>query len=225
MERLLIVDDDRSLQRALTRLFEAEGFNVQVEGDGKSALEAFSKAPLTAIILDLRLPVIPGQDVCRAIRQQSSTVPIVILSATTDLLNKVSLLELGADDYITKPFSPRELLARVRAAIRHAPRLAAHDLVAFDGVCVNFTSMDITLDQQPITLTALDFKILKYFIQNARRVISRSELLREVTGCPPYASLHSVNDHISHLRHKLERDPVNPIHFLTVHRVGYKFVP
>ena len=121
MERILVIDDDQRIQRALKRLFEPEGYHVDVSGDGKSALDAFRRAPPTAIILDLRLPEIPGVDVCREIRRRSSSAPIVILSAAVDVRDKVLLLELGADDYVSKPFSPRELLARVPAAIRHAP--------------------------------------------------------------------------------------------------------
>src|SRR5438552_9396582 len=118
MERILIVDDDLAVRKALKRLFESEGYDIEISSDGESALEAFPTSAPTAVILDLRLPVVSGQDVCREIRQQSSTLPIVVLSAATDVADKVLLLELGADDYVTKPFSPRELLARVRTAMR-----------------------------------------------------------------------------------------------------------
>src|SRR5438552_16571390 len=118
METILIVEDDRSTQKALKHLFESEGYAVEIRGDGKSALEAFRTSAPTAVILDLRLPVVSGQDVCREIRQQSSTLPIVVLSAATDVADKVLLLSLRADDSVTKPFSPAELLARVRTAMR-----------------------------------------------------------------------------------------------------------
>src|SRR5438309_8226356 len=121
-ERILFVEDDRAVQKALRRLFEAEEFAVDVERDGKSALEAFRATVPSAIVLDLRLPAMSGRDVCREVKQQVPTLPIIILSATTDVTDKVLLLELGADDYVTKPFSPRELLARVRAAIRRTAR-------------------------------------------------------------------------------------------------------
>ena len=175
MERILIVDDDRAVQKALKRLFEAEGYNVEIRGDGKSALDTFRSSAPTAVILDLRLPVISGQDVCREIRQHSSTLPIVVRSAATDVLDKVLLLEMRADDYVTKPFSPRELLARVRTAIRHTRASAVRDLATFDGVCVDFARMEVTFDGQPIALTAQEFKILKFFLQNTERVISREE--------------------------------------------------
>jgi DNA-binding response OmpR family regulator len=224
MERILIVDDDRAVQKALKRLFESEGYDTEISGDGKSALEAFRTSAPTAVILDLRLPVISGQDVCREIRQQSSALPIVVLSAATDVLNKVLLLELGADDYVTKPFSPRELLARVRAAIRHTHKTDACDLITFNGVWVDFARMEATFEGQVVELTAQEFKILKFFVQNAERVISREELLREVFGYQDYSTSRTVDNHILKLRQKLERDPANPIHFRTVHGVGYKFV-
>ena len=122
MERILIVEDDRAVQKALKRLFESQGYSVEIRADGKSALEAFRTVAPTAIVLDLHLPVMSGKDVCREIKQQLSTLPIVVLSAATDVTDKVLLLELGADDYVTKPFSPRELLARVQAAIRYTDK-------------------------------------------------------------------------------------------------------
>src|SRR5215831_1093232 len=131
MERILIVEDDRVVQRALKRLFESDGYDVDVKADGRSALDAFHADTPTAVVLDLGLPVMSGQDVCREIRRQSFTVPIVILSALSDVRHKVLLLELGADDYVTKPFSPRELLARVRTSIRHAAKQYVHASATF----------------------------------------------------------------------------------------------
>jgi DNA-binding response OmpR family regulator len=122
METILVVEDDRSVQKALKRLFEYEGYKVEISGDGQSALERFRVLLPNAIILDLGLPVVPGKDVCREIRRQSRSVPIIVVSALAEDADKVLLLELGADDYVTKPFSPRELLARVRTAIRHCDR-------------------------------------------------------------------------------------------------------
>src|SRR5215472_7722889 len=134
MERILIVEDDLAVQRSLKRLFEPEGYEVDLRADGKSALEAFRAAAPTAIVLDLRLPALSGRDVCREIKQQSPTLPIIVLSAASDVSDKVLLLELGADDYVTKPFSPRELLARVRAAIRRTSRSPVGDVFSFDGI-------------------------------------------------------------------------------------------
>ena len=225
MERVLVVDDDRQVQKVLKRLFEFEGYEVVLCGDGGSALEAFRRTPPTAVVLDLGLPVIPGVEVCRRMREDSVTAAIIILSARVELLSKVLLLEVGADDYLTKPFSPRELLARVRAAIRHAPKFGFHNVITFDGVRVDFTSMDATFDNQSVALTLTEFKLLRFFVQNAECVVSRDEILRDACDYSNYTSSHVVNEHIFHLRRKLERDPANPVHFRTVHGVGYKFVP
>jgi DNA-binding response OmpR family regulator len=224
MERILVVEDDHAVQKALKRLFESEGFAVEISPDGKSAVESFRQSAPSAIVLDLRLPQMSGRDVCREIKQQSPSVPIIVLSATTDVSDKVLLLELGADDYVTKPFSPRELLARVRAALRRAVRKDSGELISFDGISVDFTKMEVNRDGESIILTAQEFKTLRFLIQNAERVITRDELLNEVWGYQNYPSTRTVDNHILKLRQKLERDPANPTHFRTVHGVGYKFV-
>jgi two-component system, OmpR family, alkaline phosphatase synthesis response regulator PhoP len=225
MERILVVEDDRAVQKALKRLFEAEGFAVEICGDGKSAVEAFRKAVPAAVVLDLRLPAMSGRDVCREVKQQAPSVPILVLSAASDVSDKVLLLELGADDYVTKPFSPRELLARVRAALRRAVRPNATEVTSFAGISVDFTKMEISRNGQPVVLTAQEFKTLKFMLRNAERVITRDELLNEVWGYQNYPSTRTVDNHILKLRQKLEPEPGNPVHFRTVHGVGYKFVP
>jgi DNA-binding response OmpR family regulator len=225
METILIVEDDHAAQKILKHLFESEGYNVETSADGQSALEAFRAADPTAIILDLRLPVVPGKDVCREIRKQSSTLPIVVVSAVTDEADKVLLLGLGADDYITKPFSPRELVARVQAAIRRTHKSEMPDLVEFGGACVNFTTMEATLDGQPVGLTAHEFKLLKFLVQNSQRVIPRDEVLTKVFGYEGDLHTRTVDTHILRLRQKLERKPDNPMHILTLRGIGYKFVP
>jgi len=224
MERILVVEDDHAVQKALKRLFQTEGFEIEISPDGRAALEAFRRATPSAIVLDLRLPLVSGRDVCREIKQQAPAVPIIVLSATTDISDKVLLLELGADDYVTKPFSPRELLARVRAALRRTVRKDTGDVVAFDGISVDFTKMEVTRDREPVGLTAQEFKTLKFLVQNADRVITRDELLNEVWGYQHYPTTRTVDNHILKLRQKLEKDPPNPKHFRTVHGVGYKFV-
>jgi DNA-binding response OmpR family regulator len=223
-ERILVVEDDRAVQKALKRLFETEGFAVEISADGKSAVEAFRRAVPSAVVLDLRLPAMSGRDVCREIKQQMPALPIIVLSATSDVSDKVLLLELGADDYVTKPFSPRELLARVRAALRRNTRIGTGDMFSFGVVSVDFIRMETTREGQPVALTAQEFKTLKFMAQNAERVISRDELLNEVWGYQNYPSTRTVDNHILKLRQKLEKDPANPVHFRTVHGVGYKFV-
>lgn len=222
--RVLVVEDDPTVQKALKRLFETEGYTVEVQGNGQSALESFQAAPPAIVILDLRLPRLSGSDLCKEIKAQAPTLPIVVLSATSDVSDKVLLLELGADDYVTKPFSPRELLARVRAALRHTSRTANVSRVDFDGISVDFKKMEVQRDQKIIVLTAQEFKTLQFLVQNTDRVISRDELLNEVWGYHNYPSTRTVDNHILKLRQKLERDPASPVHFRTVHGMGYKFV-
>src|SRR5690349_6525085 len=224
MERILVVEDDHAVQKALKRLFETEGFEIEISSDGRSALEAFRRAAPAAIVLDLRLPLVSGRDVCREIKQQAPTVPIIVLSAASDVSDKVLLLELGADDYVTKPFSPRELLARVRAALRRTVRTGTGDVVSFAGISVEFGKMEVMREGQPVTSTAQECKTLKFLVQNPERVISRDELLNEVWGYQNYPSTRTVDNHILKLRQKLEKDPANPTHFRTVHGVGYKFL-
>lgn len=222
--RVLVVEDDPSVQKALKRLFETEGYTVEVQGNGQSALESFHAAPPAIIILDLRLPKLSGSDLCKEVKAQAPTLPIVVLSATSDVSDKVLLLELGADDYVTKPFSPRELLARVRAALRHTSRPVNVNRVDFDGISVDFKKMEVQRDKKIIVLTAQEFKTLQFLVLNADRVISRDELLNEVWGYQNYPTTRTVDNHILKLRQKLERDPASPVHFRTVHGMGYKFV-
>jgi DNA-binding response OmpR family regulator len=225
MERILVVEDDRAVQKALKRLFEAEGFLVEVCGDGRAAVDVFQSFRPAAVILDLRLPGLSGRDICHELKKQAPLVPVLVLSAASDVADKVLLLEIGADDYVTKPFSPRELLARVRTALRRVGRTSAMEATGFGKVSVNFKKMEVLRAGELVALTAQEFKTLKFLMQNAERVISRDELLNEVWGYQNYPSTRTVDNHILKLRQKLEPDPVNPVHFRTVHGVGYKFVP
>ncbi|MGO9520274.1 MAG: response regulator transcription factor [Candidatus Korobacteraceae bacterium] len=226
-ERILVIEDDRAVQKALKRLFEAEGFAVDIAGNGAVGLEMFRLAPPSVLVLDLSLPGTPGQDVCREISQAAPSLPIIILSARTEVMDKVLLLELGAHDYVTKPFSPRELLARVRTAMRRSQSLRTPltETFVFADVKVDFTKMELWRDGNLVQLTSQEFKVLKFMIQNAERVLSREELLNHVWGYRNYPSTRTVDNHILRLRQKLEKDPANPLHFRTVHSSGYKFVP
>lgn len=225
MERILVVEDDRAVQKALKRLFEAEGFQVEICGDGKIAVETFQACRPAAVILDLRLPGVSGRDICHELKKQAPLTPVLVLSAASDVADKVLLLEIGADDYVTKPFSPRELLARVRTALRRVVRTSSMESSGFGKVSVNFKKMEVSRNGELVALTAQEFKTLKFLMQNAERVITRDELLNEVWGYQNYPSTRTVDNHILKLRQKLEPDPVNPVHFRTVHGVGYKFVP
>jgi|SRR5271170_6040256 len=225
MDKILVVEDDPAVQRALKRLFESENYVVEIKSDGNSAVEVFRSSPPTAVVLDLRLPGMPGNDICREFKKTAPSIPVIVLSAKTMVADKVLLLEIGADDYVTKPFSPRELLARVRAAMRRTNQPEPAEVFAFDDVSVDFAKMELTRAKRPVTITTQEFKLLKYFARNPQRVISRSELLDAVWGYQNYPSTRTVDNHVWKLRLKLERQPSNPGHFLTVHGAGYKFVP
>jgi DNA-binding response OmpR family regulator len=224
MKKILIVEDDCAVQKALRRLFESEDYVVEVAPDGQVGLEAFRSSLPCAVVLDLRLPGVPGNDVCREIKKEAPSLPVIVLSAKTEITDKVLLLEIGADDYVTKPFSPRELLARVRAAIRRANRVEFDDVFAFGNISADFAKMELTRDGHTVAMTAQEFRLLKFFAQNRGRVISRAELLNEVWGYDNYPSTRTVDNHIWKLRIKLEDIPANPVHFQTVHGAGYKFV-
>ena len=224
-ERILVIEDDRAVQKALKRLFEGEGFAVDIAGNGAAGLEMFRAAAPSVLVLDLSLPGTPGQDVCREISQAAPSLPIIILSARTEVMDKVLLLELGAHDYVTKPFSPRELLARVRTAMRRSARTPLSETFSFGDVKVDFKKMELWREGNLVQLTSQEFKVLKFMIQNAERVLSREELLNHVWGYRNYPSTRTVDNHILRLRQKVEKDPANPLHFRTVHSAGYKFVP
>lgn len=225
MDRILVVEDDPKVQRALQRLFEPAGFSVALAADGQAGVEAFKSDPPKLVVLDLNLPRMVGRDVCQEMKRVNSTVPIIILSAASDVVDKVLLLELGADDYVTKPFSPRELLARVRVVLRRGTKGIPSNSYSFDQVAVDFEKMEVTRSGSAIQLTAQEFKILKYMIENSEKVLTREQLLNEVWGYQNYPTTRTVDNHILNLRQKLELDPSNPVHFRTVHGVGYKFIP
>jgi len=224
--RILVIDDDSAIRKILKRLFECEGYIVDVAPNGASGLDLFRRSQPCVLVLDLRLRGMTGQEVCREIKQVAPELPIIVLSASSDVSDKVLLLELGADDYVTKPFSPRELLARVRAALRHSPLLDSGDAFGFDDVTVSFSKVEVTRQGESIALSAQEFRTLAFMIQNAERVISRKELLVKVWGYEnDHVRTRTVDNHMSILRRKLEKDPSHPVHFKTIHSVGYKFVP
>lgn len=225
MEKILLIEDDRSVHKALKLLFEPEGYALEVARDGAEGLEAFHAAAPVLVILDLALPKVSGRDVCREIKKAAPSLPVIVLSAASEEVDKVLLLELGADDYVTKPFSPKELLARVRGALRRSRPGGVVERYSFDDVTVDFTKMELKRGGKLIPLTRHEFKALKYFVNNPERVISRAELLNEVWGYDCYPTTRTVDNHVLRLRQKLEKDPANPVWFQTVHGIGYKFVP
>ncbi len=223
-ETLLVLEDDVQIQKTLHRLFSVEGFSVASGRDGTQVMQALLAQRPTAIILDLMLPGISGREICRKIKASSHPAPVIVLSAISDVADKVLLLELGADDYVTKPFSPRELLARVQAAIRRSRKTTQTvPEVSFGDVTVDLYRMEVLRAGSPVPLTAHEFKLLNFFLANADRVLSREELLTEVWGFNCYPSTRTVDNQILKLRQKLEEDPANPCFFRTVHGLGYKF--
>ena len=222
---ILVVEDDIRMQKVLHRIFHDEGYRVALASDGQDGLDAFRAAAPLAVVLDLILPRVSGREVCKRLKTISPDTPVLVLSAISEVVDKVLLLELGAEDYITKPFSPRELLARVQAAIRRRrpPSLAAP--YSFGDCEIDFLKMSARRAGQPVTLTAHEFKLLKFFIDNAERVLSREELLNTVWGYHSYPTTRTVDNQILKLRQKLEADPAVPRHVLTIYGAGYKFTP
>src|SRR6202140_3120065 len=192
MDTVLIIEDSRPMQRTLQRLFEADSLGVRIASDGVEGLESFRREPPNVVILDLKLPVLSGKELCRSLKTEMPSVPIVVLSANADVDDKVVLLELGADDYVTKPFTPKELLARVRRAMgrnirrqqsgANAETASPHDLLLFGDVEIDFTSMEARRSGKLVSMTAQEFKLLRFLSRSTDRVISREELLNEVWG-------------------------------------------
>lgn len=225
MSLILVIEDDPRIQRALRRQFTAEGYEVHIEGEGPSGLDACKRLRPAAVVLDLMLPGLSGRCVCKEIKAWSTDTPVIVLSAVTEVADKVLLLETGADDYMTKPFSPRELLARVQAAMRRARKKVEGMPLGFGDVSVDFLKMEIYKSGTLIPLTAHEFKLLRFFFDNPGRAIARDELLNDVWGLSFHLTTRTVDNQILKLRQKLEADPANPVYFRTVHGVGYKFVP
>ena len=222
---ILIIEDDPRMQKVLRRIFTEERYAAVVAGDGQTGLDLFRSERPLAVILDLILPHISGRELCQTFKSQASEIPIVVLSAITEVADKVLLLELGADDYVTKPFSPRELTARVQAAIRRQRKSAVPTLCRFADCEVDFEKMTVRRNGRPIILTAHEFKLLKFFTENPERVLTREALLNEVWGYNSYPTTRTVDNQILKLRQKLEPDPARPKHLLTIYGAGYKFVP
>ncbi|MDP9455039.1 MAG: DNA-binding response regulator [Actinobacteria bacterium] len=221
--RILLVDDEPSIQKMLVHALEREGFGVYAVGDGEAALEAFSSYDPHLMILDIMLPRIDGTEVCRRIRSQSE-VPIIMLTAKDDEIDRVVGLELGADDYVTKPFAVRELVARVRAIMRRVsvPAGKSQEDLSYDGLRIHLPSRRVNVDGKDVDLTYTEFELLVTLASSPGRVFSRSTLLTRVWG-DEFRDERTVDVHIRHLREKIERDPRNPEFIHTARGVGYVF--
>ncbi|BDC50025.1 DNA-binding response regulator [Bryobacterales bacterium F-183] len=223
--RILVVEDEPAILRGLQDNLRMESFDVLTASDGESGYRMALEAKPDLIILDLMLPKMSGYEICRKLRGDGVNTPILILTARGEETDRVLGLDLGADDYVTKPFSIRELLARVRALLRRAQPAAAEPMMTlrFSGAILDFQKYEATKDGKPVDLTRKEFGIVRFLASRPGVVVSRDELLNEVWGYDAYPSTRTVDNHIASLRAKLEPDPANPKHFLTVHGVGYKF--
>lgn len=226
-KRILLVEDEPGLVMTLSDRLRNEGYVVEAAGDGESGLRRATSESYDLIILDVMLPQRSGLEVCRDLRQRHNQTPVIMLTARGQVADKVAGLKLGADDYLSKPFEMAELLARVEALLRRAPGEtppARDGSFQFGAVCVNFEQAEVRRDGAPVELSALEFRLLRYFIEHRGATLTRDELLNEVWGYNALVSTRTVDVHVAWLRQKLEAHARHPQHILTVHGLGYKFV-
>lgn len=223
-KKILIVDDEKKIVELVKAYLVQAGFKVITAYDGKQALNAFKLEQPALVILDLMLPELDGLDVARAIRK-ASDVPIIMLTARAEDADRIAGLELGADDYVVKPFNPRELVARVRAVLRRAEGgfVSRPKVIEAGDLVINLSSHEVHLKGEKIELTPLEFKLLATLANQPGRVFSRLQLLEALSGTTYAAFDRTIDSHIKNLRKKIEPDPKNPVYILTVHGVGYKF--
>jgi DNA-binding response OmpR family regulator len=222
---ILLVDDEDSIQKLLAYPLEREGYRVLQARDGEEALRRFAAERVDLVVLDIMLPKLDGLEVCKRLRAESE-VPIIMLTARDDELDKVLGLELGADDYITKPFSIREFRSRVRAALRRAqlpPASARSDAIEVEGVSINLAKRTVEVAGELVQLTYLEFELLRTLAANPGRVYSRQALLEALWGGSDYRDPRTIDVHVRHLREKIEPDPGEPHYLFTVRGVGYRF--
>ena len=224
-KRILLVEDELGLVLTLTDRLASEGYQVEDARDGDAGFKRATSENFDLIILDVMLPRKNGFDVCRDLRQQGITIPIIMLTARGQVVDKVVGLKLGADDYVTKPFEMMELLARIEALLRRAPNVEtpSSEIYQFGSVRVDFRSAEVTKDGQAIELSAKEFKLLKHLIEHRGQILSRDDLLDEVWGYNAMLSTRTVDVHVAWLRQKLETNVRHPQYILTVHGLGYKF--
>ena len=223
---VLLVDDEESVQKVLTYPLEREGYRVVQARDGEEALELYRAEAIDLVVLDLMLPRLDGLAVCRRLREARSAVPIIMLTARGDEGDKVLGLELGADDYITKPFSIREFMSRVRALLRRAqlpPAVVRSEVIEVDGLRIDTARRTVLAREQPVQLTYLEFELLRMLATNPGRVFTRKALLDELWGGSDYRDPRTIDVHVRHLREKIESDPSAPEFIFTVRGAGYRF--
>ena len=222
---ILLVDDEESVQKLLSYPLEREGYRVVQARDGEEALALFAANEVELVVLDIMLPKLDGLEVCRRLRAQSP-VPIIMLTARDDEVDKVIGLEIGADDYITKPFSIREFRSRVRAILRRAqlpPAATRNETIELDGLTIDLARRSVEVRGEPVQLTYLEFELLRTLAANPGRVYSRRVLLDSLWGGSEYRDPRTIDVHIRHLREKIERNPKEPEYIFTMRGAGYRF--
>lgn len=228
-ERILVAEDDQAILTGVADLLESEGYEVIPAGNGAEALELYRWLSPDLVLLDVMMPGMSGYDVCRAIRGENAVVPVVMLTAKGQEVDRVVGLELGADDYIVKPFGMAELLARVRAALRRgalaagAKETGEDNSLSFGNVWVDFDAMAGSRGGSPFSLTPRENSLLRFFADREGKVLSRDLLLEDVWGIECDVTTRTVDQHVVRLRQKIEDDPSSPVHLLTVHGAGYRF--
>jgi DNA-binding response OmpR family regulator len=224
MQTILVIDDDENLRDTIAVLLEREGFKAVLAPNGRTGLDLAAMARPHLILVDIRLPDITGVEVCKRLRAAPDKTPIIVLSAVGEEIDKVLLLEIGADDYVVKPFGARELLARIRAVLRRmGPE--AERVLAFADVEVNPERRIVTKKGLEVKFTPAEYNLLTFFLHNPDRALSRDLILNSVWGYESFPNTRTVDAHVVRLRQKLEAEPECPRHFITVHKVGYRFLP
>ncbi len=225
MTTVLVVDDEHTIREVVVRNHEREGYRTLEAADGKRARELLEGNTPDLVVLDLMLPGTDGLELCRWIRSRSQ-LPVIMLTARGEESDRIVGLELGADDYVTKPFSPRELAARVRTVLRRAePAVRENERVSFDGLVLDGQSREVTRKDEPVRLTAKEFDLLWFLASHPRRVFSRDDLMRRIWGYSAALDTGTLTVHVRRLREKLEDDPSQPRHIETVWGIGYRFSP
>jgi DNA-binding response OmpR family regulator len=224
MQTVLVIDDDESLRDTIGIMLEQEGFHPVLVGDGRTGFDKAVTIKPDLVLVDLRLPGMSGIEICKQLRAAQLKTPIIVLSALSDEVDKVLLLEIGADDYMVKPFGTRELMARIRAVLRRASP-DARKVVHFSDTEVDFERRLVRRKGAELKFTPAEYNLLCYFLQNPERPLTRDMILNSVWGYEFFPNTRTVDAHVVKLRQKLEPDPNSPRHFLTVHGVGYRFRP
>lgn len=227
MAHILVIEDEPEMQRGLRDNLEFEGYDVEVVGDGKKGLDVLLAKKFDLVLLDVMLPGMSGFDVCKNARAQGVSIPIIMLTAKGEEVDKVLGLEFGADDYITKPFSLRELLARVKAVLRRSSvdTKSSVSKITLGVLTIDFNGYTATKKGKPVSLTSKEFDILRYLWTHQQHVVSRDDLLTNVWGYDESITSRTVDNFIVKLRKNIEKDPSHPKHIITVHGTGYKLIP